>query len=335
MTGRERVLAMMEGRPTDHLPFMPITMMFATDRIGAKYGQYARNHRVLAEAQLRMTEKFSTDHVSTISDPAREAADLGAEIEYFDDQPPAIIEAQALLADRRRLAKLKPVDPLGGGRMHDRIQGIELLRRYVGEEKAVEGWVEGPCAEAADVRGINHLMLDFHDEPEFIHELFRFLVENALLCARAQLAAGADYIGIGDAAASLVGPKIYEGFVWAYEKKLIDGIHEAGGKVRLHICGNIRRIADRVGIAGADMVDIDYPVPMREARAKMGPDQTLCGNLETAAVVRTGSPGEVTAALEACFAEAGPRYIVGGGCEIVRDTPDENVHAMAAFARSH
>ncbi len=124
--------------------------------------------------------------------------------------------------------------------MHDRIQGVELLRRRAGNEKAVEGWVEGPCAEGADVRGINRLMLDFHDAPEFVHELFQFLIENALVCARVQLEMGADYVGVGDAAASLVGPRIYETFVWPYEKQLIDGIHAAGGRVRLHICGSIR-----------------------------------------------------------------------------------------------
>ena len=324
---------MMEGRPTDRLPFMPITMMFAADRIGAKYSRYAKDHRVMAEAQLRVVEEFDIDSVSTISDPAREAADFGAEIEWFEDQPPALIETRSLLSDRDRLRTLRPVDPLSGGRMHDRIQGVELLRRSVGNEKAVEGWVEGPCAEAADLRGINRLMLDFHDAPEFVHELFSFLIANALECARAQLAVGADHIGVGDAAASLVGPRIYETFVWPYEKKLVDGIHAAGGRVRLHICGSIRRILERVAKLGCEMVDVDYPVPMLEARARMGPDQVVAGNLDPVKAVRNGTPESITAALDECWRAAGPRYIVGAGCEIVRDTPDENLRAMACFAR--
>ncbi len=73
------MIAMMEGRPTDRLPFMPITMMFAADRIGAKYSRYAKDHRVMAEAQWRVAEEFDIDTVSTISDPAREAFDYGAE----------------------------------------------------------------------------------------------------------------------------------------------------------------------------------------------------------------------------------------------------------------
>jgi MtaA/CmuA family methyltransferase len=333
MTGRERVIAMMEGRVTDRLPFMPITMMFAADRIGVKYSRYAQDYRVMAEAQLRVAEEFDIDTVSTISDPAREASDLGAEIECFEDQPPAIIEARALLSDPAKLTSLQRIDPLGGRRMHDRIQGVELLRRSVGNEKAVEGWVEGPCAEGADLRGINRLMTDFHDSPEFIDELFTFIIATELEFARAQLAVGADYIGVGDAAASLAGPRIYEKFIWPYEKQLIDGIHAAGGKVRLHICGNTRRILGQVGKLGCEMVDIDYPAPMSEARAKMGPAQVLAGNLDPVKVVRNGTPDSITAALAECSDAAGPNYIVGAGCEIVRDTPLENVHAMANFAR--
>lgn len=285
----------------------------------------------MAEAQLRVAEKFDIDTVSTISDPAREASDYGAEVEWFEDQPPALIEARSLLSDRNMLKTLKPIDPLGGGRMHDRLQGVELLRREAGNDKAVEGWVEGPCAEAADVRGINRLMLDFHDEPGFVHDLFAFLTANALSCATTQLDKGADYIGVGDAAASLVGPRIYETFVWPYEKQLVDGIHAAGGRVRLHICGSIRRILERVAQLGCEMVDIDYPVPMLEARARMGPDQLLAGNLDPVKAVRSGTPQTIATALAECYCAAGPRYIVGAGCEIVRDTPDENIRVMRSF----
>ena len=48
---------------------MPITMMFAADVLGVKYGQYARDYRVMADAQIKTAEMFGFDYVSTISDP--------------------------------------------------------------------------------------------------------------------------------------------------------------------------------------------------------------------------------------------------------------------------
>ena len=335
MTGRERTLAVLQGQCADRLAAMPITMMFAADVLGVKYGAYTRDFRVLADAQVKTAEMFGFDYVSAISDPAREAADAGATIQWYDDQPPAIIEATALLADKAALGRIQVNDPVPGGRMEDRIRGIERLRQRVGGELLVEGWVEGPCAEAADLRGIGRLMTDFTDDPEFVHALFAFNVDRAARFAQLQIAAGADIIGIGDAAASLVGPRIYKEFVWPWEKKLVDAVHARDGRVRLHICGNTRRILEGMGALGCAVVDIDYPVPMNEARAAMGPQQTLAGNLNPVKDLRGGTPESIAQALETLLAQSAPRWIVAAGCEVVRDTPHENVQALVDFAQTH
>ena len=148
MNGRERVLAMLAGRPIDHLPAMPITMMFASDHSQVNYLQYATNYRVQVEAQLRVAEAYDFDYVSVISDPACEAADCGATVRFYPDQPPAIEEAHALLAEKSGLARLAVPDPLGGGRMHNRVKALARFKERVRGEKAVEGWIEGPAADA-------------------------------------------------------------------------------------------------------------------------------------------------------------------------------------------
>jgi len=335
MNSRERVLGMLGGRAVDHLPSMPIIMQFAGDYIGASYRDYATNFRVLTEGQMRVAEEFGIDHVNTMSDPAGEAADCGAAVKFFPDQPPALDEANALLTDKTRLAKLEVPDPYVGQRMHNRLQALALYKQRVGGEKLIEGWVEGPCAQSADLRGINNLMMDFYDDPVFVRDLFEFVLELELRFARAQVAEGAELIGIGDAAASLVGPQIYEQFVWAYEKKMVDGLHALGARVRLHICGDTRKMVERIGKLGCDMIDVDYFVPISEAREKVGPDQVLLGNIDPVRVLRAGSPESVTAAIAECHRQAGPRYIVGAGCEVPRDTPPENLRALTRYAQEH
>lgn len=333
-SGRERVSAHLEERPVDRPALMPITMMFAADQVGVKYHDYATDYRVLVEAQIRTAERFEFDHVSAISDPAREAADFGAAVQFFPDQPPAIAENNALLADPMALVRLRLPDPLGGGRMHDRIKAVARLKELAGRDKYVEGWVEGPCAEGADLRGINLLMLDFIDDPAFVRDLFALAVENALRFAKAQIEAGADLIGVGDAAASLVGPAIYEEFVWPYEKRLVDGVHAMGARVRLHICGNTRPILAGMGRLGCDIVDLDSMVALGEARAMMGPRPFLLGNLDPVRVLRNGTPDVVRAAIADCHRQCGDRYVIGAGCEVPRDTPPGNVRALLEYAKA-
>jgi MtaA/CmuA family methyltransferase len=311
---------------------MPITMMFAARHIGEKYGRYALDHRIMAEAQLRTAADFGFDHVSGITE-TREAPDCGAKVQLFEDQPWAMNESNALLVEKSDLARLESPDPREATHMRDRLDGLALLKNRAGEEKIVEGWVEGPCGASADLRGINRLMLDFYDDPAFVRDLFDFVLELALRFGKAQVEAGADLIGIGDPAASLVGPHVYEEFVWPYERRLVDGLHKAGARVRLHICGNTRRMLEAIGRLECDIVDIDSSVPVREAREKMGTKQVLLGGIDPVRALQNGTPQQVVEAVAECHRQAGARFIVGAGCEVPPDTPPENLLALARYAQ--
>jgi MtaA/CmuA family methyltransferase len=330
MTSRERVLALLAGKPVDRPPAMPITMMWAADLIGAKYHDYATRAKIQVTAQCAAARQFNFDHVSVISDPCCEAADLGATIFYPPDGPPAIIEEQALLADTAMLQNLQVPDPhRAGSRMANRIDAVRLLHQQAGDTHLVEGWIEGPCAESADLRGINTLMMDYYDEPDFIHSLANFTVDVALKFAQAQIEAGADIIGVGDAAASLINRELYNEFVLPHEKRLVNGIHAAGGKVRLHICGRTIHLADAIATLGCEIVDVDTLVDLRAARKAVGDHQVLLGNVHTVNVVKNGARDNMRQALAKCRADAGPAWIAGAGCEVPRFSPAENVRCFA------
>ncbi len=131
MNGRERLLALLRSDTVDCLPLMPITMMFAADQIGRSYRDYVTDYRVLVEGQRSVAAEYDIDYVSCISDPAREAADCGATVRFFDDQPPAIVETDTLLADKSKLNTLEIPDPSKPGRLQDRVQAAAM--RIVGQ----------------------------------------------------------------------------------------------------------------------------------------------------------------------------------------------------------
>jgi MtaA/CmuA family methyltransferase len=319
----------------ERLPLMPITMQFACHLSGKKYSEYANDHEILVQSQIKVAEQFEFDHVSCISDPAREAADLGATLICREDSPPSIDYANALLSDKTKLVNLEITDPYDGVRMLDRIKAAELFKEKVGDEKIIEGWVEGPCAEGADLRGINALMMDFFEDPGFIRDLFEFTTELAWTFAKAQINAGVDVIGVGDAVCSLIGPQLYKDFVWEYEKRLIDRIRESGCAVRLHICGNISDLLGDIAKLKCDFIDIDYPVSISQARGTLGPDQMMAGNINPVAVLQDRSPDQIYTELEGCYKSAGSNYIVAAGCEITPSTSFENIQVLTDFAKSH
>jgi len=334
MNSRERFFALLDGHPIDHLVSMPITMMFAAHHIGEKYGKYALDYRLMAEAQLRTAEAYDFDHVSAISE-TREAPDCGAKIIFFEDQPYSPDESSSLLADKSTLLQLKCPSPYEGKYMSDRLKGIDLLKKRCGKEKIIEGWLEGPIAAAADLRGLQTLMIDFYDDPLFVQELFEFTTELAIAFGKAQIEAGADVLGVGDAAASLIGPDLYNELVWPMEKKLITALQNAGAKIRLHICGDSRSILDSISKLNCEIIDIDSMVPMEEARAKIGLKACLLGGVDPVRELQNGSPQQLLDALVKYHQQAGSRYVVGAGCEVTPGTPIQNLKIMADFAKSN
>jgi uroporphyrinogen-III decarboxylase len=210
----ERIRAVIAGKPVDHLPVQPTGMMFSAKYAGVKFIDYTKDGRLMAEAQLKFPMDFGIDCVLMCSDPAREVIDIAGEgsVEWFDDQGPAINEDRAAPLDKTRLNEFKVQDPLGGGRMHDRIRAIEICLRELRGEKSIVGWVEGPLALAAELRGLSRVMMDFEDDEVFVQDLMDFTAEVAIVYAEAQIEAGVDTVGMSDAAASMIGPRAMPSF---------------------------------------------------------------------------------------------------------------------------
>jgi uroporphyrinogen-III decarboxylase len=177
--------------------------------------------------------------------------------------------------------------------------------------------------------------MDFFDDEVFIGDLMDFITEQEIAFALAQIRAGAQIVGIGDAASSLVGPPLYAAYALPRTRRMIEAIHAAGALVRLHICGITEGLAVSWKELGTDMIDIDYGNSMKVVRAALGPGgAALAGNLDPVREVRDSHPGAIRRRLEECRNESDPKYIVGAGCEIPRDCPAENLHAMRVFAEA-
>ena len=326
MTPRERVLRRLAGQSVDKIPNFNILMLFAARYIGRGMDAFCRDHRVMAEANLRAAEAFGIDLLSTMSDAYRETADYGADIRFLDDALPV---CGHLIREPADLRKLKPFSIENSTRMLDRLRAVELYKREAGDHWPILGWVEGCAAESSDLMGLTNLILALYDEPNMVREMMDICLTTACRCAAAQIEAGADIIGVGDAVASVLGPDIYQTWILPREQRLFEEIRRAGGIGRLHICGDITPLLDDLRLCGADIIDIDWMVDFRTAREKLGDVALVCGNFDPVSVVQDGTPAEIRSAVNGCADAGGERCIIMAGCEIPRDTPHENLRAVA------
>ena len=326
MTGKQRYVAMLRGEPVDFVPRIPILMQFAADHIGAKYGAFCSDYRVKAEGNIRCAEDFGLDLVGVMSNPWTETQGYGAEIVYFDRGVPACPHPP--LANSTDLSHLPRPHPLTATRMHNTVRNVQLYRERTGEAYSVLGWVEGPAAEAADLRDINNFMLDLLDEPAWSGELMDHCVDVAIEFARAQVNAGADTIGIGDAICSQVSREVYEEQVLPREKRLVSAIKGMGAFARLHICGNITHLLDGIATLGIDVLDVDHMVDMALVRKKVGPRVALAGNVDPVAGILRGTPAGIRKRVRRDYELVGNPFLVNAGCEIPPGTPEENLRAL-------
>jgi len=325
MNGYERYCATIAGEKTDFPPRTPILMQFAAEFIGSNYGAFASDHRVLVEANMRCAEAFGMDQVSAISDPFRETEGFGGTTTYVTNGVPRCTHP---LEDSADLSLLKKPDPMVNVRMRDRVDAVRLFKEKAGGRYSILGWIEGPAAEAADVRGVQNFLMDLMEEREFACALMDRCVDAGIEFARAQFEAGADTIGIGDAIASQVSPGIYSELIQSREKRLIKAIHGMGARVKLHICGNITHLLAGIADLGVDVLDVDHMVDLRAARAAVGRRVVLTGNIDPASAVRHGNPDAIRARMRQCLAEAGAPYMANAGCEVPAGTPNENLLAL-------
>lgn len=332
MDSRERFLKAIRGEPVDRVPLFPLLMFFAADRAGLNYREYATNGRALAEAQLKMLERWGLDAITACSDAFRLPADLGGEMIYPDDRTPSL--AEPLVRSESDLARLGKPDPARtGSRMNDRLEAVRQMARAAGDRCIVVGWVEMPFAEACNLCGMGEFMVAILERPSFAHRVLEFVTELEIEFGRAQIEAGAEMIGAGDAAASMLSSEQFAEFAAPYERRVIEGIREAGALVKLHICGETSHLLDLMADVGADLYNVDHMVDLAAAKQAYGARRRcLKGNLDPVEQIMRSTPEWCETLCHECISIAGPRgYMLSGGCEIPAATPDE---VFEAFCRA-
>jgi len=331
MNSLDRLRSRLRDELVDRPPNLDILMTLAAHHIGQPLASYYRDHRVLVAANLAVCEDFELDIVQAISDPYREAADFGLEVEFPADNLP--INSKPLLAEPEDIKRLVPPDPATGPRMSDRVEAVRLFREKVGGEVPIMGWVEGALAEASDLRSMYLTMTDLVSRPEWLTELLETCAEVEIAFARSQIEAGADIIGLGDAVCSQISPKMYRQFALPYEQRIFAAVHEMGAVARLHICGNTTRLLPDMLQSGADIIDLDWMVDIEKAAQFFDDKVAICGNFDPVAVMLQGTPEKVRSATLECIQKGGKRLFSGAGCEVPDGTPEENFRAQSRALR--
>ena len=117
---------------------------------------------------------------------------------------------------------------------------------------------------------------------------------------------------------------------------MVDDLRAKGIILHNHICGNTIPIINDFIATGAQVLEIDHKTDMRKAKDAGRGKTCFLGTIDTA-VLATGTPGEVEDACREAIAIMAPEggFILGPGCALGTETPDENIHTLVEAAQKY
>lgn len=334
MDSLQRMRATLSGEAADRVPVFPMVVAGTARWAGVPISRFATDPAVMADCLVSAQQRAGYDAIHVSLNVTVEAQALGAPVEQPYDELPYV--TAPLIAEPADLLRLKVPDPLSDGRLPVFVDAMQAVTREVGDSVYVTANIRGPMSMASQLRGVEPLLMDLIDAPDFVADLLAFCAEVGTVFAAALIRAGGRAIMLGDALCSpaSISPVTYRSVAQPVHAEMVRRFLADGAEaVLLHVCGDTRPIIGDLAATGATALDLDAPVPIDEARTLVGRDVSFRGNLDTSRMY-LATPDEIRgAALRAIAVGGTTGYILGTGCELSPGTPFENVIAMVEASK--
>lgn len=122
-----------------------------------------------------------------------------------------------------------------------------------------------------------------YGEPELFADLLSRLASITLTFLEAQVAAGVSAVQLFDSWAGALSEADYRRHVLPHSARVLSGLASAGVP-RIHFGVGTAVLLSAMGEAGADVVGVDWRTPLDKASSVIGPDRSVQGNLDPAAL---------------------------------------------------
>lgn len=189
---------------------------------------------------------------------------------------------------------------------------------------------------AWSLRGMASLLVDFIENPSFVHELFELITEFDLQIIDALEPFPIDAIRFSDdwggQLGMLMSPETWRSFIKPYLGRLYGRAHERGYDVFIHCCGNILDVLDDLIEIGVNVFNPVQPETMdvEEVIGAYAGRLAFYGGLSIQHTLPFGTPEEVREEVgsRVQLAREHGGYIVAPAHDMPPDIPLENIDAM-------
>jgi uroporphyrinogen decarboxylase len=271
------------------VPHVPVWFMRQAGRSLPEYRQArgkgsilesVRSPDLAAELTMQPVRRYGVDAAILFSDIVVPLAAIGFGVDIHPGVGPVVDKPFAHASDLGRLRLLEPEVDVPYVLETIRILRGELPVPLIGFAGApftlasylVEG---GPSRQHARTKAL------MYGQPVLWAQLLERLAEISLASLRAQVAAGAQAVQLFDSWVGTLAAADYRRYVLPASAQVFAGLADLDVP-RIHFGVGTGELLDLMAEAGADVVGVDWRVPLGRARERVGPEVALQGNLDPA-----------------------------------------------------
>ena len=238
------------------------------------------NPELATEITLQPVRRYGTDAAILYSDIVVPVHAIGFGVDVEPGIGPVVDRPFERAAD---LDRIRPLDPES-----DTPYVLETVRTLASELSVpLIGFAGAPFTvasyliEGGPSRSYARTKALMLGDPDLWFALLDRLVDLAVASLRSQVTAGARALQLFDSWAGALAPPVYEKYVLPASRRVFDEVADLGVP-RIHFGVGTGEILPLMASAGADVVGVDWRVPLDVARQRLGPDTVLQGNLDPA-----------------------------------------------------
>ena len=173
-----------------------------------------------------------------------------------------------------------------------------------------------------------------YDQPQLFDQLLAKLVTVTAEYASEQVHAGADVLQVFDSWVGCLSPQDYRRYVLPRTRELIEKLKKSGAPI-IYFGTDTATLLSAIPQTGADVVGLDWRIPLDEGWRQLGYDMAVQGNLDPAVLFSSWKQVEAAARDVVNRAHGRPGHIFNLGHGILPETPVDHVKALVSFVHEN
>ncbi len=282
----DRFLRACRREPVDTTP---VWFMRQAGRYMPEYRELRKGHTLLelcknpelaCEVTLQPIRAHRVDAAILFADILLPLEPMGAPFEFAAGEGPVVHEPVRSPADVKKLRVIEAEEGLGYV-----LDAIRLIRRELDGKTPLIGFAGAPFTLASYLieggKSSQYIRTKqlMYSEPAAWGELMEKLSEVVRRYLRAQIEAGAQAVQLFDSWVGALAPEDYATYVQPHVAHILRDVEKCGVPV-IHFGTGTATLLEMQKQAGGTVIGIDHRLTLRQARARLGDDVALQGNLD-------------------------------------------------------